>query len=877
MAELTPQQQQQVEQLFERALDVPPDQRRALLESSCDDSAVKAEVESLLAALPAAGELLDSPIADQDMLAETLEALSVQPGVIDQNPVQIGPYRILERIGEGGMGVVYLAGQDTPVRRRVALKIIKLGMNTRQVVARFETERQALALMSHPNVAKVFDAGVSDEGRPYFVMEHVPGVPITDYCDEHRLATKDRLGLIIETCQAIQHAHQKGIIHRDIKPSNVLVAVQDGKPVPKVIDFGVAKAVDQRLTEQTMFTEHGQLIGTPGYMSPEQADLTATDIDTRVDVYSLGVLLYELLVGSRPFDETSLREAGYAEIQRIIREVEPPKPSTRLSGLGETSTAIADSRSTQARTLSRQLRGDLDWIVMKCLEKDRTRRYDTASALMLDLQRHLANEPVLAGPPSVNYRAKKFVRRNRGLVGGIAAVFIVLAAGIVSTAIFAARESRQRVIAQTQAETARAVNSFLKEMLASVDPKQAEGREVGVLREILDQAATKVEAELSGQPKVEATVRRTIGQTYMNLGLHSEAAVHLDRALEVERASENGPNADLANSLYLLGVLRDYQGLYPEAEALLGKAVAMQRDVLGPHNQYLAASLSRLAVVMLRTGKPDRAKAHLDEAIVIVEKTHAPDAPFSISIRNTLAGYHMKRGEFAEAEALFRGSLATAEGKPDDADAITWSHNLATALREQKRYDESATLFAQAMEGANRIYGPEHQLTLAASNGLAVVMERQERYAESESLHREVLAVRRRTLGDKHPDVQSSLNNLASVLSAQDKLDECITIFREALDLAREIRNPSHPLLALAQAQLGFVLRDTADPSNYSESERLILSALAILDSALPSQHPFIANTLRGLHRLYDEDAMNDPAKLSEIETRLEAIGEHKD
>ncbi len=380
-----------------------------------------------------------------------------------RRPERIGPYRILDEIGEGAMGSVYLAERDKPIHQRVALKVIKLGMDTRQVVARFETEREALALMSHPNVAKVFDAGVSDDGRPYFAMEHVPGVPITEYCDKHCLTTQKRLSLFMDVANAVQHAHQKGIIHRDIKPSNVLVAVQEDRPIVKVIDFGVAKATQQRLTERTVFTEQGQLIGTPGYMSPEQAEMSALDIDTRTDIYSLGVLLYELLVGARPFDDRLLRQIGLAEIQRFIREVDPPKPSTRLSALGSDATAfaspippgskptslihqIAQHRHTEPRTLVRQIRGDLDWIVMKCLEKDRTRRYSTANGLALEIQRHLNHLPVLAGPPKMSYRISKFIRRNRTTV---VAAAVLLAA--VATAGYFFWTARQTEFAQAQA------------------------------------------------------------------------------------------------------------------------------------------------------------------------------------------------------------------------------------------------------------------------------------------------------------------------------------------------------------------------------------------------------------------------------------------
>ena len=412
-------------------------------------------------ALGGDGETTPTPEGDET-------TLDTPPPDATTHAGQIGPYKILEPLGEGGMGIVYLAEQQQPIRRRVALKVIKLGMDTREVVARFESERQALALMDHPHIAKVFDAGASDDGRPYFVMEYVPGERITDYCDRHRLSNQARLQLFGDVCGAIQHAHQKGLIHRDIKPSNVLVMVQDGRPVPKVIDFGVAKATNQRLSEKTVFTRQGMLIGTPEYMSPEQAEMSGLDVDTTTDIYSLGVLLYELLVGALPFDSAALRQAGYAEIQRIIREEEPVRPSTRLSSLGATASEVAARRRTDLRSLQRQLRGDLDWITLKAMDKDRTRRYASASELAADIQRHLGDDPVVARPPSAAYRLQKLLKKNKGPVAAALVVLIVLLAGLgTSTLLFLreqtarAAEGEQRALAQRQGYMANIVAAHL--------------------------------------------------------------------------------------------------------------------------------------------------------------------------------------------------------------------------------------------------------------------------------------------------------------------------------------------------------------------------------------------------------------------------------
>ena len=531
----------------------------------------------------------------------TIEMITGASGAV------IGPYRLIRQLGEGGMGVVYHAQQLQPIRRDVALKIIKPGMDSKQVIARFESERQALAIMDHANIARVFDAGTTSTGLPYFVMELVDGVPITRYCDSKRLTLRERIELFIPVCPAIQHAHQKGIIHRDIKPSNVLIAEQEGKATPKVIDFGLAKALGHQLSDATMMTNYDTVVGTFQYMSPEQAELGRHDIDTRSDVYSLGAVLYELLAGTTPLEHWSLAKASYVEILRQIRETEPAPPSARTRHF-VVSAESAAQRSTDPAQLPKLLNGELDWITMKALEKDRTRRYETVNSLANDLKRYLDGEPVEAAPPSTVYRLGKFVRKHRTWLATAATFTALLVTGVVVSSLMAVRASRAE-------QEARAVNDFLQNDLLAQASANKQARPDNKpdpdlkVRTALDRAAAGIEGKFALQPLVEASVRQTIGDTYQDLGLYPEAQRQVERALDLRLRVLGEKHPDTLISMSSLASLYRNQGKVAQAEPLYLKVLEIRRRVLGDENPQTLNSANGVAALYVDKGDYAQAEA----------------------------------------------------------------------------------------------------------------------------------------------------------------------------------------------------------------------------------------------------------------------------
>jgi serine/threonine protein kinase/Tfp pilus assembly protein PilF len=772
---------------------------------------------------------------------------------------EIANSRILQKLGEGGMGEVYRADQEKPVRRRVALKVIKRGMDSREVVARFESERQALAMMDHPSIAKVFDAGTTERGRPFFVMEHVKGIPISEYCDTHHLTTPERLELFIQVCEGAQHAHQKGIIHRDLKPSNILVEIQDGRPVPKIIDFGVAKATAQPLTERTLFTQHGQLIGTPEYMSPEQAEMSGLDIDTRTDVYSLGVVLYELLVGALPFDSKQLRKGGFDQLRRRIRQQDPPRPSARITALGEISTTTAQRRRTDVPSLTRQLRGDLDWIVMKALEKDRTRRYASASELAADLRRHLNNEPVSAGPPSALYRLRKFALRHKAAVSAAALVLLALIIGIVGTTVGLMRALRAERRASSEAETARQVSDFLVELFEVSDPEEAQGETI-TAREILEKGARRIERELRDQPLTRARLMHTIGTVHRRLGMYEEAVPLLEEALEIREELLEGRDPELAASLVSLAGLYHRQGRYEEAVALAKRATALYEAVFGPEHPKVAEALSPLAWAYARQEKRSEAEPLFRRALAIRQSALEPGHPDIAESLNDLGILFWREGRYEEAEPFLQDAVATYERVYglDDFRVRSTLNNLAVLYWTQGRYGEAEEVFKRTLAIKERVLGPESPEVASTLNNLGVLYDGQGRYAEAEPLLVRALAIHRRTLGPDHDKVGMALGNLAWVYYRQGKYDQAEPLYRQALAIYEASLGADHP-------SVGILLRDHAllhaDRGEFAQAEQMLERSLTIRENAFGDEHPEVAETAYALAELYKRQELFSQAE----------------
>jgi serine/threonine protein kinase/Tfp pilus assembly protein PilF len=789
---------------------LPPQQRAEFLARACgSDDALRHEVESLLAAQEEAGDFL-GPIT---IGASTLVG---PPQVNSSRPDRIGPYHILELLGVGGMGEVYKAEQRTPIKRTVAIKSIKLGFDSREVIARFESERQALARMDHANIAKVLDAGISENGQPYFVMEYVPGRPITTFCDDNKLSIKDRLLLFTQACEAISHAHTKALIHRDIKAANVLAYMQDGRPMVKVIDFGIAKALTgDRLTDATFNTQQGHVVGTYDSMSPEQAD-GSPDIDTRTDVYSLGVLLYELLTGAKPFDQATLAKAADHEIRRIIREVEPPRPSTRLSELGESATKLAHLRQSKVDALTKQLRSELEWIPLKAMRKERQRRYGSARALAEDIENYLKNRPLLAGPESRSYRFFKFALRHRGPMVAAASVAGAAALGVAlyirgirieqlktEAALTEAQKQkveaqRQEQAARNQAEITQAVSHFLTErVFINAIPERIPDPTVRdvIVRVMLDPAAATVATDFKGKPLVEAAVRGRLAVAYDAIGRTDLGLTHAEVALALRRRLLGEEHPDTLEAMTNLGHLLQTQGRHVDAERLYRDALERSRRVLGDDHPDTLRVLNSLSSLLQQEGKLAEAEPLRYEALERTQRVLGKDDEHTLTVRSNLATLLLEQNKIADAEPLLRDVLEQSRRVLGDDHPVTLKRliNLGGVYHKQGKFDEAAPLWREAMERSRRVLGDDHPDTLTAMNNMGMVLHGQRRLDEAESLYREVLQRSRRVMGDDHPETLRAMNNVGHLMQEQGKLAEAEPLFRDLLERCRRILGDGHP------------------------------------------------------------------------------------
>jgi serine/threonine protein kinase/tetratricopeptide (TPR) repeat protein len=781
------------------------------------------------------GSFLNKPAA---------QALPGSRGTADYEPIAerpgtvIGPYKLMEQIGEGGMGLVFVAEQQQPVRRRVALKIIKPGMDSNQVIARFEAERQALAVMDHQNIAKVYDAGTTDSGRPYFVMELVHGIPITDYCDANKLTPRQRLELFVPVCQAIQHAHQKGIIHRDIKPSNILVTMYDDKPVPKVIDFGVAKAIEQRLTEKTVYTQFGTLVGTFEYMSPEQAEMNAFGVDTRSDIYSLGVLLYELLTGTTPLERPRLREAAFDEIRRIIKEEEPQRPSVRLSTSGALA-KVAAARKTDPGKLSRLVRGELDWVVMRCLEKDRTRRYDTASGLARDVERYLKDEPVEARPPTVGYRFRKMARRNKVALTTAALVAAALLLGTVASTWQAVRATRaeadaraaedkaikERDRADAEKASAQATLRFLlADVLEQADPSRQGGANRNLtVRELLKKATDRLGKNKDLPPRTEVAIRQTVGRIYLSVGEFKSAEDQLARACALleQNAVEDAP--DTLDAVFELGLVYWFQSDLIRAESLSRRVLEGRRRLYREDHRATLGAAAHLAMIYNVQGDFDRAVELYVPALEASRKAYGDQDPITLNLMFGLGTtYAVSGGRPDKGEPLLASVLKAQQAVLGDKNPeLTATRTvLASVLLQLKRLPEAEREAKQAFEVRRKFAGERNPFTFITQATLIQIYLAQGRRDEAAPLARNLLA-NAQSHQEKMPGFAlASISGVGDALLREGDFVEAESFLRVYLDLAA--KQPTDGWFRFrAESALGACL---LGQKKYAEAEPPLLS-----------------------------------------------------
>jgi eukaryotic-like serine/threonine-protein kinase len=784
----TPEQWRKATEIARAALKQDASTRAAYLDSACESRPdLRSEVELLLAADKDSAFLFASTVGMPTAEEELPEPM-------------IGPYRLISKLGVGGMGQVWLAEQTEPVRRRVALKIIKAGLYDDAVAQRFLSERQSLAMMEHPAIAKVFDAGATPAGQPYLAMEYVDGLPLTDYCDQKKLSVTDRLKLFLQVCEGVQHAHRKAIIHRDLKPSNILVTEVDGKPTPRIIDFGLAKFTAPAISGETMFTQYGAFLGTPGYMSPEQADPDVQDIDTRADVYSLGVILYELLTGELPFDTRQWKKQRFDEILRQLHEHDPERPSTKVSSSKKTSMSRAEVRSTDPRQLALSLRGDLDLITLKALEKDRNRRYGGPSDLAADIERFIENRPVLARPASTSYRLQKYLQRHRLAVVLTSAAALLFVSFAIVQAVQLRRTTQERDRADRVAE-------FMTQMFEVSDPSEARGNSV-TAREILDRSSAEIDKSLGRDPELRASMMFLMGSVYQSLGLYAKAQSLLEQTLQIDRRTFGSGNEHTIATMSALALVLASQGQHGEAEKLARESADQAFHLFGLRNAR------------------------------------------SLKARHALWNVLYSEGRFSEAEALARETLDTARSSlgPENPDTAIYSIALARSEAALGRYPQTESLLRNAIEVDTRVLGADHPRTIYAMDHLAATLSESGKPADAEKVMGQVFDAESRVLGPDHPETLSAASNLANFISDQGRYAEAAKLYRDILARQRQMFGPDYPDTLLTTGNLANAL---AELGQFAEAENLQIDNLERLRRLYGVHHPDTSNAAYNLACMY--------------------------
>ena len=733
---------------------------------------------------------------------------------------RIGPYRLLQVLGEGGMGIVYEAEETEPVRRRVALKVVRDRHASKEVIARFEVERQALAVMNHPGIAKVFSAGTTESGQPYFAMELVRGLPITQYCDERRLSVRRRLELFTAVCHAVQHAHQKGVIHRDLKPSNILVTEADGVPEPRVIDFGIAKALGQQLTDLTLVTQFGHAMGTAAYMSPEQAESANVDVDTRADIYSLGVMLYEMLVGHLPLDPASVGIHVY--IARLVaREGAPPTPSVRLGTGGSDSGIVAKARGTDPEHLRRALKGDLDWIVMKAMDPDRSRRYQTTNALAMDIQRHLRDEPVVARPPSTTYRIGKFVRRHRAATIVAATAVVLVTASSVLTTIGMIRATRAEARAEQEATIAREAAAFLGDLFRPVVSGGGGSGSPVTAREVLDRGVARARS-LNDRPALQGLLLHELGVAYSLLGSYEQARPVLEAALDARRRTPGISDTLIAATLDQMGNVAGRLGDHAPADSLFARALEYRRAAAPAGGGNLRPTLSGIAQLRMRQGRYAEAES-LYRVVITSHEADGARVPrlFARDLIG-LASVYLMQKRMAEAEPIMRRALELQEAAlgPEHIDVAGTLNNLGVLYWSLGQYDRALPLYLRTRRIFERGLPPEHPHVASSYNNLGETYWKLRQFEEAEPLLRRALEMKEASLGPVHPSVAVTLNALAGLLRDQARHAEAEPLYRRALAIRERSLPPGDAAILETRRDYAVLLRATGRAAQAAAVER---------------------------------------------------------